>query len=119
MPPWVWPCRISGLTARPTVVDVRVAHDLDHAGLGIDLDLADRAAVGKGARRGMVSSLIAVERAAQVIGQVVRARSAAAATSNRPSERSVPFTLKRPSREFDVGRVGLQQWRGDARRPSR
>ena len=38
----------------PEIVHQRIAHDRDHAGLRIDLDLRDMAAVGVGRRRGLV-----------------------------------------------------------------
>ena len=76
------------------VVHRRVAHDRDIAGLGIDLDLADRAAEGKPALR-IISSPSAGQRPPQSSARSLRSR-AAFATSNRPIERSVPFTANRP-----------------------
>ena len=71
--PWVWPCRIIGLTASPTSSTPDQPHELHHAGLGIDLDLADMRARREGADRdGVVAD--AVELALQIVGQVVARR---------------------------------------------
>ena len=58
MPPWTWPCSSSGLRAAPKVVDDAVVHDLQHAGVGIDLELADMAAVGEGVGRRRAGELV-------------------------------------------------------------
>ena len=51
----------------PDIVDRAVAHDVEHPGLGVDLDLADMAAVRK---RGELDGLVALtaQRTAQLVG---------------------------------------------------
>ena len=46
-PPWIWPSSVSWLMTVPTSSTDEIAQHLDRAGLGIDLDLADMAAIGK------------------------------------------------------------------------
>ena len=56
----------------PDIIDGVVAHDFDDAGVGVDLDLADVAAIGETCE---VDCLVAfgTERAAQLLGQIVAA----------------------------------------------
>ena len=54
---------------RAEVVDHGVPHHLDPAGVGIDLDLGDMAAVGEGRRRRLVH-VADVERVGHALGQL-------------------------------------------------
>ncbi len=95
------------------VVDGGVAHDRQHAGVGIDLHLADVAAIAvAGVAHGLVGDL--AQRAAQVVWQriVVRVRPRRSRTG-RASGRCAR-ARKWPSCECDVGLRGIEQDRGDA-----
>src|SRR5580692_10606295 len=52
-PPWLWPSTSIGLMTVPKSPTI-VYFDVDDAGVGIDLDLADMRAVGEGRRRLLV-----------------------------------------------------------------
>ena len=94
------------------IVDEAVAHDLDHAGIGVDLDLGDVAAVGEG--RGRAVADVATRRGSAAAPAAVPARHGSApASSMMPTERSVPAMTNRPRAEFDVGGRRLQHMRGD------
>ena len=70
-----------------------VAHDPRHAGLGIDLDFGDMAAIREGRRR-ILGGVIDVERSGTPSG-ILPSRSRCA-SSMMPIERSVPAMVKRP-----------------------
>ena len=109
MPPWIWPCTIIGLIARPTIVDRAVAHDLDRAGLGIDLDLADVAAIGKaGEVDGLVAARRRAGRADRPAGRCAARRRAA--TSKMPMARSVPLTRKWPAANSRSAAAASSRW---------
>ena len=95
-PPWIWPLSVTGLITVPDVVDDHVAHDRDGAGIGVDLDLADVAAVGPrgllGRERSRLVETRARRRAAAAAGW-----NAARATSLSATARSVPTTPNLPS----------------------
>ena len=86
------------------IVHRRIGDDLDHAGIRIDLDLGDVAAVREGLRR--VDRRLGVER---VAGRPC----ARAATSNSETRRSVPTTSKCPLAIGDVGLGRFQHAGGD------
>ncbi len=95
------------------VVDRRVFDDLDHAGVGIDLHLADMRAVGKArGRDGLVA--LRGERAAQILRQIGALHRGARDLEN--ADRVVgALHGKAAILEFDVGGRSLQQVLGDTR----
>src|ERR1700730_3114826 len=52
------------------VVHASVSYDLDHAGIGVELDLADVAAIGEGGRSGPVAHMANVERRRSALRQI-------------------------------------------------
>ena len=58
MPPCSWPSSSVWLMTRPQSSTAGVAQHLDHAGLGIDLDLGDVRAAGKAHRRAACAPLV-------------------------------------------------------------
>ena len=99
------------------IVDRGVVHELDGAGLRIDLDLADMAAIGK-ARLGDGLVAFGRERAAQIVRQI--AALGRRARDVEQADRTVgAFHREAAGLELDVGRGRLQQMLGDARAPSR
>ena len=94
------------------VVDGGVFHHLDHAGLGIDLDLADMTAVGK--RRGAraVAHVLHVERGGGAFRQV-DARAQLGREVHDADLRVGSGDHKAAARELDVGGGSLEHMRGD------
>ena len=88
------------------IIDGGITDQFDDAGLGVDLDLADMAAIGEG---GEIDGLVAFggERPAQFVGKIVAPRRLGG--NFEDPERAVG-ALDREAAidEFDIGRVGLQ-----------
>ena len=91
------------------IVHRRIGDDLDHAGVRIDLDLGDVAAVREGLRR--VDRRLGVERVAVLPSRAPRPRTAT-------TRRSVPTTSKCPLSIGDVGLGGFQHARRRSALPS-
>ena len=118
---WPTPCamRAVGLAVQDhridraaDVVDRGIAHDLDRAGVGLDLDLADRAAVGIAAVGEMLIAL-GRERPAQVVVEIVeRLRRARDLEHVERALRRV--AAEAAVLELDLVGLGLQHVRGDA-----
>ena len=93
------------------VIDGGIADQFDDAGLGVDFDLADMAAIGEG---GEIDGLVAFggERPAQFVGKIVAPRRLGGDFED--PERAVG-ALDREAAvdEFDIGRVGLQDMARD------
>ena len=94
----------------PDIVDRGVAHDLHHAGLGIDLDLADMAAIGE---RREVHGLVAdAVQAAQVVRQIVALHRRGRDLED--ADRAVgALHDEAAGGEFQIGRGGFQHMAGD------
>ena len=122
MPPWICPFTSMRVDHAPDVVDHRVAHHAHRAGLRVDLDLADVAAVGERDRGRRERGRLAEARLQP--GREL-ARLVGGAGDARPSAtpRSVPATDEAAVAQRDVLGRGLEQVRGDAAaaldRPSR
>ena len=108
---------------RAEVVDHEVAHDLDHAGVAVDLDLGDVAAVGKGERR-VVRDVADVERlrhvgrqlqaAAQLVGEFEDADAAVGAGDDEAAAGKLDVDGRRPRAR---GRRSACPARSACRRP--
>jgi len=94
MAPWVWPSTISGLMQRPTVVDRNVMRDRKLAGVAVDLDLADGAAIWE---HRIVHLVVSHDREAvlEIVGEFVA--HASCANSSMSKLRLVSGETKRPS----------------------
>ncbi len=96
---------------RAEVVDHRVFHHRDCAGIGIDLDLGDVTAIGKGRGR-IVGDQTNVERLRQFRRQLHAA--AQARRQLHDTDRTVgPDDGEAPAREFDIGGSRLHDEAGD------
>ena len=78
----------------PDIVDRGIAHEVDRAGLLVDLDLADVAAVGIGARAAREGA--GLEQSGLAPGGSRAARRRPARSSARSTALSVPATMNRP-----------------------
>src|SRR5712675_2380388 len=96
----------------PAIIDCGVAHDLDNSGIGVDLDLADMAAIGEG---GEVDGLIAhaLQWAAQILRQIGPLQPSARDLED-PDGAVGALDLEPPAGERDVLDRRLQHMAGDA-----
>src|SRR5207244_8438256 len=95
----------------PDIIDRAVAHQLDCAGVGIDLDLADMTAIGEG---GEVHRLVAL--CAQLPAEFLRkiaALDGGAGDRENPNRPVGSLDAELAPGEFEIGRRGLQHMAGD------
>ena len=108
MAPCVWPCNDQRVDAAPDIVDRGIAGEREPAGLGIDLDLAHRAAIGED----RIVHFVVGRTAGRPPCSGDSAACPRAASSRKSKLRLLPGAAKRPSAK----RCRPASHRGRARR---